>query len=38
MLRTLVVLLVAAAASDQPGTQVYGERVLQTAISGYRFN
>ena len=34
----LLPLMVAAGASDQPGTQVYNERVLQTAISGYRFN
>jgi aromatic ring-opening dioxygenase catalytic subunit (LigB family) len=33
----LLPLMVAAGASDQPGTQVYSERVLQTAISGYRF-
>ena len=30
--------MVAAGASDQSGMQVYNERVLQTAISGYRFN
>ncbi|RXD04969.1 dioxygenase [Sphingomonas sp. UV9] len=33
----LLPLMVAAGASDQPGTQIYSERVLQTAISGYRF-
>jgi aromatic ring-opening dioxygenase catalytic subunit (LigB family) len=34
----LLPLMVVAGASDQPGTQTYSERVLQTAISGYRFN
>ena len=34
----LLPLMVAAGASDQSGTQVYNEHVLQTAISGYRFN
>ncbi len=33
----LLPLMVAAGASELPGVQVYTERVLQTAISGYRF-
>lgn len=34
----LLPLMVAAGASDAPGEQVYGEQVLATAISGFRFN
>jgi aromatic ring-opening dioxygenase catalytic subunit (LigB family) len=33
----LLPLLVAAGASDEPGKCVYTERVMQTALSGYRF-
>lgn len=33
----LLPLMVAAAASDAPGEQVYGEKILESAISGYRF-
>ena len=34
----LIPLMVAAGASDAPGEKVYGEIVLETAISGYRFD
>lgn len=34
----LLPLMVAAGAAEGPGQQVYAEQVLQTAISGYRFN
>ena len=34
----LIPLMVAVGASDQPGERVYGEIVLETAISGYRFD
>ena len=34
----LIPLMVAAGASDAPGEKVYGEIVLDTAISGYRFD
>ncbi len=34
----LIPLMVAAGASDAPGDRVYGEIVLETAISGYRFD
>lgn len=34
----LLPLMVAAGASDGVGTQVYGEEVLRTAISGFRFD
>jgi len=34
----LLPLLVAAGASDRPGTRIYREIVLQVAISGYRFD
>ena len=34
----LIPLMVAAGASDQPGERVYGEIVLETAISGFRFD
>jgi aromatic ring-opening dioxygenase catalytic subunit (LigB family) len=34
----LIPLLVAAGASDRPGTRVYAERVLETAISGFAFD
>ncbi len=34
----LIPLMVAAGASDAPGEKIYGEIVLETAISGYRFN
>ncbi len=34
----LVPLMVAAGASDGPGQKVYGELVLQTAVSGFRFD
>jgi hypothetical protein len=30
--------MVAAGASDAPGERIYGEIVLETAISGYRFD
>jgi hypothetical protein len=30
--------MVAAGAADGPGEQVYSELVLETAISGFRFN
>lgn len=33
----LIPLMVAAGASDAPGERIYGEIVLETAISGYRF-
>lgn len=33
----LIPLMVAAGASDAPGTRIYGETVLKTAISGYSF-
>ena len=34
----LLPLMVAAGASDAPGRRIYGEEVLKTAISGYRFD
>ena len=34
----LIPLMVAAGASDQPGGRIYAEKVLQTAISGFRFD
>ena len=34
----LIPLMIAASASDLPGERVYGEIVLETAISGYRFD
>lgn len=34
----LLPLMVAAGASEQAGTRIYSEHVLQTAISGFRFN
>lgn len=34
----LIPLMVAAGASDAAGRQVYGEKVLETAISGFRFD
>lgn len=34
----LIPLMVAAGASDGPGEKVYGEVVLETAISGFRFS
>jgi aromatic ring-opening dioxygenase catalytic subunit (LigB family) len=34
----LLPLMVAAGAADAPGRRVYGERVLETAISGFRFD
>jgi hypothetical protein len=33
----LIPLMVAAGASDRQGEQVYGERVMNVAISGFRF-
>lgn len=33
----LIPLMVAAGASDAPGTRIYGETVLETAISGFAF-
>ncbi|PSJ38760.1 DODA-type extradiol aromatic ring-opening family dioxygenase [Allosphingosinicella deserti] len=34
----LLPLMVAAGTSERPGARVYGERVLETAISGFRFD
>ena len=34
----LLPLMVAAGAAQGPGERVYGERVLETAISGFRLN
>jgi aromatic ring-opening dioxygenase catalytic subunit (LigB family) len=34
----LIPLMVAAGASDAAGRQIYGEKVLETAISGFRFD
>jgi len=34
----LLPLMVAAGASDAPGTRVYNERVLGSMISGFRFD
>ena len=34
----LIPLMVAAGASDAPGEKIYGEIVMETAISGYRFD
>lgn len=34
----LIPLMVAAGASDVAGRQIYGEKVLETAISGFRFD
>jgi len=34
----LLPLMVAAGASDRPGRRVYGERVMDTMISGFRFD
>ena len=34
----LIPLMVAAGASDAPGAKIYGELVLETAVSGFRFD
>ena len=34
----LIPLMVAAGASDAPGEKIYGELVLETAVSGFRFD
>ena len=34
----LIPLMVAAGASDAPGVKIYGELVLETAVSGFRFD
>ncbi len=34
----LIPLMVAAGASDEPGEKIYGELVLETAVSGFRFD